>query len=538
MPDGAASILVNVEIGESLGDIHSTLINGNFEDGLTGWVLSGAGDVVDSFGPILPYEGSYMAMISSGNGAVGEASSALEQSFTVPEGANKLTIHYNFISEEYPEFVGSEFNDVMRATLHTPDGSREIAFEEVNSAIFEPVSGIPCGSGDCTWGQTSWLEKSIDVYQWAGKDDTLTLTVHDVGDTVYDTVVLLDDISFDGGDSDIIILTSEQIRSDSVSLNEWKYYKITTNSLDKRISFDLTHLSDDVDMYIRKGAKPTLNDYDCRPFKQNKCSETCTSMNSESNTWYVGVYGNKAGSFKIKALIGEIKGWSSETGFREADSDLRESIVEAASNADEELSGQSRICERTDACWLTDTAGGDGEKMREAIQIYHVWSTGTQYINYTDTQIRDVMIIAFAGSNYPVAQQESLVDRIIEEYDGSVPFDDDETLIYLGIQKQCLEWAMTIAIEAGGASRNYGNPGPLVDRADVRSGMGYYRLNFHAMIIIDVYHDSEGNPTGLKVAESNWGVGWNNPSGQVPWLRNIGTRDNESFGHTIVNYDK
>lgn len=80
--------------------------------------------------------------------------------------------------------------------MHTPDGSREIAFEEVNSADFQPVSGIPCGSGDCTWGQTGWIRKSIDVSQWAGKNDTLTLTVHDVGDTIYDTVVLLDDIAF------------------------------------------------------------------------------------------------------------------------------------------------------------------------------------------------------------------------------------------------------------------------------------------------------------------------------------------------------
>jgi uncharacterized protein DUF4347 len=196
MPNDGATVLINVEIGESSGPTQSTLINGNFEDGLTGWVLSGAGGVVDSFGPISPYEGSYMAMISSGSGAVGGSSSALEQSFTVPEGANKLTIHYNFISEEYPEFVGSQYNDVMRVTLHTPDGSREIAFEEVNSANFQPVSGIPCGSGDCTWGQTGWITASIDVSQWAGTDDTLTLTVHDVGDTIYDTVVLLDGITF------------------------------------------------------------------------------------------------------------------------------------------------------------------------------------------------------------------------------------------------------------------------------------------------------------------------------------------------------
>jgi len=196
MPSNDLCAYINIEIGESVGPIQGHLVNGNFETGnFTGWELSGAGDVVDSFGPITPYEGNHMAMISSGDGAVGEASSALEQSFVVPEGESNLIIHYNFVSEEYPEFVGSQFNDVMLATLHTPDGSREIAFEEVNSANFEPVSGIPCGSGDCTWGQTGWLEVSIDVSQWAGTGDTLTLTVHDVGDTIYDTVVLVDDIT-------------------------------------------------------------------------------------------------------------------------------------------------------------------------------------------------------------------------------------------------------------------------------------------------------------------------------------------------------
>lgn len=195
LPNNGATVTSNVQIGESQGSVQDTLVNGDFENGLDGWILSGAGGPVDSFGPISPYEGNYMAMISSGNGAIGDATSALEQSFTVPVGATKLIIHYNFVSEEYPEYVGSQFNDVFYATLHTPDGSREIAFEEVNSANFEPVSGIPCGSGDCTWGQTGWLEASVDVSEWAGTDDTLTLTVHDVGDTIYDTVVLLDAIT-------------------------------------------------------------------------------------------------------------------------------------------------------------------------------------------------------------------------------------------------------------------------------------------------------------------------------------------------------
>lgn len=195
MASSGSSVVANITIGTSTGPVQSTIINGDFETGdLTGWQLSGGGEVVSSFGPIVPHQGSYMGKITSGDNAIGGASSALEQSFKVPAGATTLKIRYNFVSEEYPEYVGSSFNDVFNATLFTPDGSKEIAFEEVNSAPFSPVSGVPCGSGDCTWGQTGWREATINVSAWAGKDDTITLSVHDVGDTVYDTVVLLDEI--------------------------------------------------------------------------------------------------------------------------------------------------------------------------------------------------------------------------------------------------------------------------------------------------------------------------------------------------------
>jgi hypothetical protein len=202
MPSAGASVLANVEIDADGTSVQEFLKNGDFETGdLTYWTLTGLGDVGTALGPIEPFEGQYMAMISSGDGSIGGSSSALEQTFTVPLGATTLTLHYNFVSEEYPEFVGSDFNDVFLATLHTPNGSREIAFEEVNNANFYEVEGIPCGSGDCTWGQTGWLEASIDVAQWAGTDDTLSLTVHDVGDTIYDTIVLLDAIELHSGET-------------------------------------------------------------------------------------------------------------------------------------------------------------------------------------------------------------------------------------------------------------------------------------------------------------------------------------------------
>jgi len=163
-----------------------------------GWFLSGDGSVISQLGPIAPYEGCHMGMISSGGGSIGGASSALEQTFKVPAGTTTLTIHYNFVSEEYWEWVGSIYNDVFNATLHTPEGSVEIAFESVNTATWYPVSGIDFPGGDSTCGQTGWLKASVDVSQYAGTDDTLTLTVHDVGDTIYDTVVLLDAVELTG----------------------------------------------------------------------------------------------------------------------------------------------------------------------------------------------------------------------------------------------------------------------------------------------------------------------------------------------------
>lgn len=200
LPYSGASVVANVTIGTSTGPIQNTILNGDFETGnLTGWQLSGGGEVVSSFGPIMPFQGNFMGKITTGAGAIGGASSALEQSFKVPAGATTLRIRYNFVSDEYPEWVGSSYNDVFNATLFTPDGSTEIAFEEVNSAPFSPVSGIPGGG---TWGQTGWREAHVNVSAWAGKTDTITLSVHDVGDTVVDTVVLFDNIQFDVTEND------------------------------------------------------------------------------------------------------------------------------------------------------------------------------------------------------------------------------------------------------------------------------------------------------------------------------------------------
>lgn len=184
-------------------------------------------------------------------------------------------------------------------------------------------------------------------------------------------------------------------------------------------------------------------------------------------------------------------------------------------------------------------ADGDGQDMRDAISIYDQWKRGVKYIGKSETKIRALMTQAISNPEYKQSSKRQLVDRIINVYATNIiiPTNDEGTLIYLGIRKQCLEWAMTISLNAGGVAKNYQNAGS-VSRKDVRPGMGYYNLEHHAMIIIDVYYDQTGTATKLKVAESNYASKWSNPPGDIPWERTIGTRDNVKFGLTIVNYDK
>jgi hypothetical protein len=89
---------------------------------------------------------------------------------------------------------------------------------------------------------------------------------------------------------------------------EWVYYQISTSSSDTQIEVALTELSDDLDLYVRNGALPTLSSYDCRPYLGGTDSETCTLANSGANTWYIGVHGYRTGNFTVKATLFDAQG--------------------------------------------------------------------------------------------------------------------------------------------------------------------------------------------------------------------------------------
>jgi hypothetical protein len=101
------------------------LINGNFEEGVLGWTRNGDGRVISQLGFISPQEGSYMGIISTGLGYTTETGK-ISQSFNVPSNASQLSLSWNFLSEEFLEFIGSSYQDRFELVLISEDFGEEI----------------------------------------------------------------------------------------------------------------------------------------------------------------------------------------------------------------------------------------------------------------------------------------------------------------------------------------------------------------------------------------------------------------------------
>jgi hypothetical protein len=180
--------------------------NSGFELGnLDGWQFTGSANVVEELAAtgatIEPTEGDWMADFNTGTGAVGGVGSSLRQRFRVPAGVQTLRLDFNFVSEEFPEFVGSIFDDAFEALVTTPDGDQVFAEVSVNSSGgFTSVGDCGFPGGDATCAQTGWREASVDLTAYSGLADMIEVTLRfsavDAGDSIYDTHVLVDNIRF------------------------------------------------------------------------------------------------------------------------------------------------------------------------------------------------------------------------------------------------------------------------------------------------------------------------------------------------------
>ena len=181
--------------------------------GLVNSVVSGpASGVQTTFGLYGP-RGGTCRMVALSTGIIGGSvqpgtdfgafnapgdTTTLTLTLSVPVWATSFSFDLNFMSAEYPEWVGTAFNDFFFAYLTSGAFNGNISFDangtpiEINNAFFSVTSSAAlAGTGfdGGVGGGTGWLTTSPVV---PGETITLQFTIGDVSDGIYDSTVLLD----------------------------------------------------------------------------------------------------------------------------------------------------------------------------------------------------------------------------------------------------------------------------------------------------------------------------------------------------------
>lgn len=184
-----------------------SLINGDFETGtLEGYTKDGDGRVITRLGTVNPTQGSYMGIISTGLGFT-TSSGSLSQCISISQTQNNLTLKWNFLSEEFLEFIGSQFQDYFEISVTNSAGVKTVLFRKTIDQIaaqfgatsMDPGTLISVSPG-IVFDQggvymTDWQTLTLNVAAFQNQIITISFDAGDVGDSIYDTAILLDQIS-------------------------------------------------------------------------------------------------------------------------------------------------------------------------------------------------------------------------------------------------------------------------------------------------------------------------------------------------------
>lgn len=94
------------------------------------------------------------------------------------------------------EYVGSNFDDKFEVQILDSNNNilyREV-LESVNASTWYSADGINFDGGDSSVYHTTWKTEIIDISDYQNRVITIKFLVYDVGDSSYDTAVVLDNI--------------------------------------------------------------------------------------------------------------------------------------------------------------------------------------------------------------------------------------------------------------------------------------------------------------------------------------------------------
>jgi len=184
-------------------------------------------DVRSSLGVVSPYNAPTFAVMSTGDvnnitslmdhpypntegckpGLIPAAfdCATIEFDIQVPQYANSFSFNFYFLSREYPEWVGSDYNDTFEVHLDSNAYQGQIVFDAhgnpvtVNNALFDVTNPAQLtGTGFDADGGTGWVTTIAPCE--GGEIMNIRFEVYDVADGVWDSAVLLDNFQFSEND--------------------------------------------------------------------------------------------------------------------------------------------------------------------------------------------------------------------------------------------------------------------------------------------------------------------------------------------------
>ena len=189
----------------------SNILNPSWETGdLTGWLKDGHGQVASRLGGTEPVEGKFMALMSTGMGYTLQTG-GIEQVFCIPDHVSQISLYWKLYSEEFKEWCGSEYMDTFQVTLESDAGGITLVDTWIDALCPPGEEGcFNCGSqytsltaSDVEFDQgdvwnIEWQKVEMNVAALAGGGPvTMRFFTGDVGDSIYDTVVIVDTVKFD-----------------------------------------------------------------------------------------------------------------------------------------------------------------------------------------------------------------------------------------------------------------------------------------------------------------------------------------------------
>lgn len=198
-PGGTADLMTTGANDLKLAD--GGFHNLGFEEGIIDpWTKTGDGRVIAQLASSAPTEGGFMGIISTGLGYTTQ-SGKISQSGCIADSVTSIGFDWNFYSEEFLEFCNSSFDDQFVVKICESNNGTNTCTTVMqtsvntlcaNTAALSPAD-VSFDQGDVY--STGWQNHSVDVSAFAGKPVTLELYATDVGDSIYDTAILIDNIT-------------------------------------------------------------------------------------------------------------------------------------------------------------------------------------------------------------------------------------------------------------------------------------------------------------------------------------------------------